>query len=76
MDGKWSGNSFLLGSNSLVNHGGAQSFFLLPTTSRLLVVGSKNSLYLPMYELSTYLVVIYFFTYLPIYKRPPFKIGY
>jgi hypothetical protein len=31
MDGKWSGNSFLLGSSSLANHGGYLScFFLLP----------------------------------------------
>jgi hypothetical protein len=25
MDGKWSGNSFLLGSSSLANHGGYRS---------------------------------------------------
>jgi hypothetical protein len=28
MDGKWSGNSFLLGSSSLANHGGYLSCFL------------------------------------------------
>jgi len=26
MDGKWSGNSFLLGSSSLANHGGYLSY--------------------------------------------------
>jgi hypothetical protein len=33
MNGKWSGNSFLLGSSSLANHGGQLSwfFFYLPT---------------------------------------------
>jgi hypothetical protein len=36
MDGKWSGNSFLLGSSSLANHGGYLScflFFYLPANN-------------------------------------------
>jgi hypothetical protein len=31
MDGKWSGNSFLLGSSSLVNHGSYLSYFVFTT---------------------------------------------
>jgi hypothetical protein len=31
MDGKWSGNSFLLGSSSLANYGGYLSYFFFPT---------------------------------------------
>jgi hypothetical protein len=67
MDDKWSGNSFLLDSSSLVNHGGlAQLLFLyyLLTTDKQagLLVGSKSSLYLCInYKPSTYLIVTYFF---------------
>jgi len=44
MDGKWSENSFLLGSCSLANHGGylTRLFYYLPTNNALvgvLVVG-------------------------------------
>jgi hypothetical protein len=38
MDGKWSGNNFLLGSSSLANHGGLAQllfFFLLPTHNQV-----------------------------------------
>jgi hypothetical protein len=31
MDGKWSGNSFLLGFSSLANHGGYLSYFFFTT---------------------------------------------
>jgi hypothetical protein len=36
MNGKWSGNNFLLGSSSLANHGGYLSciLFYLPTNSQ------------------------------------------
>jgi hypothetical protein len=39
MDGKWSGNSFLLGSSHLSNHCGYLNCFFLPTIN---AVGSKN----------------------------------
>jgi hypothetical protein len=64
MDGKYSGNNFLLGFSSVANHGGYVSWFFLNYVLTYLQanglwVGNQNKPF-SMYKPSTYLAIIFY----------------